>query len=94
MIPIDKRPGNKSKIWKSHTLPERPENLPEMIEIAEMLSEPFDFIRVDLISGEDTLYVGELTHCHTSATQYFSSKEDEILLSEIIFGDSKYDSKI
>lgn len=70
----------------SDTTAEKPHNLPEMIEAAEKLSGQFDFVRVDLYSGEDHIYVGELTHCHMSAMKRFSSEEDEILLSEIIFG--------
>ena len=69
----------------SDTTAEKPHNLPEMIEVAETLSGQFDFVRVDIYSAEDHIYVGELTHCNMSAMQRFSSEEEEILLSEIIF---------
>ncbi len=40
---------------------EKPENLDEMIKIAEKLSEGFPFVRVDLYSVEGKIYFGELT---------------------------------
>ncbi|WP_053975597.1 ATP-grasp fold amidoligase family protein [Mangrovimonas xylaniphaga] len=39
----------------------RPDNLEEMIEVAEKLSEEFVFIRVDLYSVKNKIYFGELT---------------------------------
>jgi hypothetical protein len=40
----------------------RPQKLDEMIELATLLSEPFDFIRVDFYIADHKLYFGELTH--------------------------------
>lgn len=50
--------------WKKTFGPpvEKPSRLEEMIIIAEKLSSPFDFIRVDLYAIEDRIYFGELTH--------------------------------
>ena len=79
-------------VYETHVFPEKPANLAEMISVAEKLSEHFDFIRVDLYSGDDFIYVGELTHCHMTASERIST-EEEILLSETIFGDRKYNSK-
>ena len=43
------------------TKPKKPENLDEMIRIAEKLSEDFEFVRVDLYDFEGKIYFGELT---------------------------------
>lgn len=40
----------------------RPENIKSMIELAEKLGKPFDFIRVDLYSINKKIYFGELTN--------------------------------
>lgn len=39
-----------------------PINLSEMLRIAQRLSEPFDYIRIDLYTIENMLYFGEMTH--------------------------------
>jgi hypothetical protein len=39
----------------------RPDNFPEMVEVARKLSADFDFVRVDLYSVGDRVYFGELT---------------------------------
>ena len=39
----------------------KPDNLKEMLKIAEKLSEDFPFVRVDLYSVDDKVYFGELT---------------------------------
>lgn len=39
-----------------------PPNLQEMIEFAEALSKPFDFVRVDFYSFKGKTHIGELTH--------------------------------
>lgn len=40
---------------------ERPENLDEMLQIAEKLSEDFPYVRVDLYNVDGKVYFGELT---------------------------------
>jgi len=44
----------------------KPENLKSMIDIAELLAKPFDFIRVDLYLIDNRIYFGELTNYPTS----------------------------
>ena len=39
----------------------KPDSCSQMIEIAEKLSEPFPYVRVDFYDLEDKLYVGEMT---------------------------------
>jgi len=41
---------------------DKPINYEMMLEIAEKLSEPFDYVRVDVYSVDDKIYFGELTH--------------------------------
>jgi len=41
---------------------EKPKNYKIMLELAEKLSEPFDFVRVDLYNLNGKIYFGELTH--------------------------------
>jgi len=40
----------------------KPENYEIMLELAEKLSKPFDYVRVDLYSSNGKIYFGELTH--------------------------------
>jgi ferredoxin-fold anticodon binding domain-containing protein len=43
---------------------ERPEQLDELLKIAEQLSQPFEFVRIDLYLGNNGIYFGEYTfHC-------------------------------
>ncbi len=41
---------------------EKPKNLKSMIELAELLGKPFDYIRVDIHSVDCQIYFGELTN--------------------------------
>lgn len=47
--------------YEPSKIPDRPEHLKEMIEIAEILSADFDFVRVDLYDFKGKVYFGELT---------------------------------
>ncbi|HXX09033.1 MAG TPA: ATP-grasp fold amidoligase family protein [Pseudolabrys sp.] len=68
----------------------RPVNLLDMINIAKKLSEPFNFIRVDLYSNNKRIYVGELTHCPGNAMNPFIPTDSEKIASEIIFNNGSY----
>jgi TupA-like ATPgrasp len=59
--------------WKHPQGPyiESPVLLEEMIEIAEKLAAPFDYVRVDLYNVSNRLFFGELTHYHGSGTEKF-----------------------
>ena len=46
----------------------KPENYEIMLELAEKLSKPFDYVRVDLYSLNGKIYFGELTHYPASGT--------------------------
>ncbi len=49
----------------------RPENLEEMIEVAERLGVDFSFVRVDLYNYLGKIYFGELTFTHGSGIEKF-----------------------
>lgn len=63
----------------------QPENLKEMLYIAERLSMNFDLIRIDIYSDGTDCYVGEITNCHASAGQSFIPKSAEKIASKMIF---------
>jgi hypothetical protein len=50
----------------------KPENLKYMIDLAELLGKPFDFIRVDLYSVDSYIYFGELTNYPMSGLTPFN----------------------
>jgi hypothetical protein len=47
---------------ENHAPDVRPACLPRMLQVAEALAEPFEFLRVDFYVLRDRLYVGELTN--------------------------------
>ncbi len=51
---------------------EKPEKLQDMINIAEALGKPFDYIRVDLYLVDNYIYFGELTSYAGSGTIIFN----------------------
>ena len=55
----------------------KPKHLVDMINIAEILSKDFDFVRVDLYEYKDTVYFGELTF--TPAGGLIPTTTDEAL---------------
>lgn len=57
-----------------------PDNFDEMVNIAKKLSEDFKYVRVDLYNIDGHIYFGELTFCHGSGWEPFSSKEADFLL--------------
>ncbi|TXE89752.1 glycosyl transferase [Campylobacter volucris] len=50
-------------------LPCRPKNLEEMLKISLKLSKEFDYVRVDLYSVNNLIYIGELTFTHGAASE-------------------------
>ena len=52
-----------------------PENLDEMIAVAERLAENLSPIRIDLYSNGEEIRVGELTNCHTGGAGRFDPPE-------------------
>lgn len=62
-----------------------PDNLKEMIQVAEKLSEPFSLVRVDMYTNGKKCYMGEITHVHQSSLGHFNSKEAEKRVSKALF---------
>lgn len=56
----------------------KPENLDQMLEIAAKLSQPFDFVRVDLFNIKGRIYFGEMTFCPTAGSNKFDPPEWDI----------------
>lgn len=63
-----------------------PGNMPEMIQVAEKLSEEFTFVRIDLYSDGETIYLGEITNCPANASNMFKPGSAEVDASRLIFG--------
>ena len=63
----------------------RPANFDAMLDVVHRLSRPFGFIRVDLYSNGERLFVGELTNTHADASQNFIPPSAEAMASELIF---------
>lgn len=74
---------------QAQSVPEKPGNWDDMIRIAEVLSDQFEFIRVDMYSDGETCLVGELTNCQGNAGEKFLPSSGEALASSLLFdGDS------
>ena len=66
---------------------ERPSNLSEMISLAEKVSKYFSFIRIDMYSNNNEIFIGEITHIHGGACEKFipNKFETEKEFSKILF---------
>ena len=63
----------------------KPDNLNQMIQIAEKLSNPFGLVRIDLLSDGKNCLVGEITHCHGQAHEPFIPLNSEKKLLSFFF---------
>lgn len=70
---------------KLEIVPKIPDNFDVMVELAEKLSSPFSFIRVDLYSNGKQCFVGELTNCDGSASAPFKPAWGEQIISRTLF---------
>ena len=61
---------------------EKPKNYGMMMEIAEKLSIPFDYVRVDFYNIDGKIYFGELTHYPDSGTRRFKPVSFDIKLGK------------
>jgi len=64
---------------------EKPGNFNEMINVSRKLSEDFSFCRVDCYTDGDSLFVGEITNTPGDARSVFETKEQERILSQVLF---------
>ncbi len=63
---------------------EKPSNWDEMVDVAEKLSTPFPFVRIDLYNIDGTIYLSEMTFLPNGGTNFFQPREwDERLGSWI-----------
>lgn len=64
----------------------RPANLDALRDLAGRLAQPFEFVRIDLYTDGTAILVGEITHCHGSASEAFIPRSAEQQASHLIFG--------
>ena len=66
---------------------EKPNNLSEMTILAEKISKFFSFIRIDMYSNNNEIFIGEITHIHGGACEKFlpNKFETEKEFSKILF---------
>lgn len=74
----------KTGVKTDETIIEKPENLPEMLKIAEILSKNTYFARIDLYNVGNKIYFGEITLFPTSGFAGLAREEDELLLGSWI----------
>jgi len=55
---------------------EKPKQLEKMLEIAERLSKPFEFVRIDLYIGIDGIYFSEFTFTPSGGNKFYSMKKE------------------
>ena len=61
----------------------RPPELAELIRVAELLAERFDFLRVDLYLCDQRIFFGELTHYPNSGLAAFTPSEFDLALGDL-----------
>ena len=69
----------------SHVPIRRPDNLMQMIKVAEGLSSYFPYIRVDMYTDGESVLVGELTNLHGNAHEPFFPPEAENKFGAMFF---------
>lgn len=60
----------------------KPQNLNQMIELSEILSQPFNYVRVDWYDLDGQLFFGELTFHHDSGNRPITPNEWDLKLGE------------
>lgn len=69
--------------WKKSDKPlTKPSNWDEMVQIAEKLSKPFPFVRVDLFSINNKIYFSELTFTPAKGTLIFDSDQADFEIGQ------------
>jgi len=64
---------------------DKPTNFNVMLNLADELSKYFEFIRVDLFTNGETIYVGELTNWPENGNGYFVPRTMEKIASDLLF---------
>ena len=73
-----------SKYLNANTVPERPEALEKMIELAHILSQNFPFVRVDLYNVNEKIYFGEMTFTTGNGIEKIIPDEFALHLGDLI----------
>ena len=63
----------------------QPVGFNKMIEVAERLSKPFEFARIDLYETNQKIYFGEITLCPGGAVEPFLTFEEDVQMSKLVF---------
>jgi TupA-like ATPgrasp len=71
-------PGKKG--WSATKNICKPSNFPEMLETAEALAQPFDFVRIDLYNISNKIYFGEFTHYPSAGIGEFDPESYNTIL--------------
>lgn len=70
--------------YTEQAIKQKPENLEKIVEIAEILSKEFSYVRVDLYNINKKIYFGELTFTHENGSaHFFPEKYDKIFLEKM-----------
>ena len=69
---------------------EKPKNYEVMLKLAEILSKPFDYLRIDFYNIKGKIYLGELTNYPGSGTTKFESQSFDFELGEYWKVEKKY----
>ena len=56
-----------------------------MLNVADTLSNDFEFVRIDLYSDGKKIYVGEITNFPDSGNGYFIPNNTEEIFSKLLF---------
>lgn len=63
----------------------RPANLALMLDLAARVSRDFSLVRVDFYSNGAEALLGEITHCHGGAREFFVPRSAEATISRLLF---------
>lgn len=74
----------KAKYKNSNYVIKRPDNLDEMLNVAEKLSKNFEFIRVDLYCSNNKVYFGELTFTPDNGCAPYEPYEKDLEIAAMI----------
>ena len=72
----------------------RPDNFDEMIKIAEILSEDFPQVRIDLYNLSGIIFFGEMTFTAAAGLNRYSSYEADLALGQMWNADTKTRNRI
>lgn len=64
------------------TIPQKPEGLDEMIDVAERLSSGINNVRVDLYEISGKVYFGEMTFYHNGGMKAFEPYEADLMMGK------------